>query len=196
MQPWTERNSRYVSYTTPWRNFYLLHAAHARPDFITDDIIKKTKSLVIQKGHYQDPSSALKEVVSTVTASVNEDELEAIASLMHKNGTRWSKARLADDSPSRLQPADLQDDTVMIKRRVRDELVKRGVLQHQAQDVADVWCSKVCAYHFTDHSLMTCISFKLWSCKAASWDIGRLLCALGCTTGKKMLQRRRMYWIL
>jgi hypothetical protein len=188
-----ERNSRYVSYTTPWKNFYLFHAAHARPDFITDDIIKQTKSLVIQNGHYQDPSSALKEVVSTATANINEDDLEAIASLMHENGTRWLKARLADDSPSRLKPADLQDDKVMIRRRVRDEFVKRGVLRDKAEYVAGVWCSKVCTYHFTNHSLITCISFKLWSCKAASWDIGRLLCALGCTTGKTMLQRRRMY---
>jgi hypothetical protein len=170
-----------------------LDAAHARPDFITDDIIKKTKSLVVQKGHYQDPFSALKEVVSTANANVNEDDLEAIASLMHENGTRWLKARLEDDSPSRLKPADLHDDMVVARGRVRDELIKRGVLQDKAKDVADEWCSKVCAYHFTNRSLMTCNSFKLWSCKAASWVIGRLLCALGCTTGKLMVQRRRPF---
>ncbi|KAG1893171.1 uncharacterized protein F5891DRAFT_1195670 [Suillus fuscotomentosus] len=112
------------------------------PDFITDDIINKTKLLVVQEGHYRDPFSLLKEAVSAANQKVNDDELQAIASLMHENGTRWLKARLEDGSPSRLRPADLQDDIAEARRRVRDELILRGVREDNARNVADVWCNQ------------------------------------------------------
>ncbi|KAG2045516.1 hypothetical protein BDR06DRAFT_1055910, partial [Suillus hirtellus] len=142
MEPWVELNNRYVSYTAPWKNCYFFHAAHSKPDFLTDDLIKKTKASIIEKGHYQDPVLALKEVASAASVDLTSDDLEAIASLMHENGTRWLKERLDDASSSHLKPADLQDDILMAKRRVRDELVKRRVPEDKASDMADMWCSR------------------------------------------------------
>ncbi|KAG1823842.1 uncharacterized protein BJ212DRAFT_705340 [Suillus subaureus] len=142
MQPLTERNSRYVSYVTPWKNCHLLHATYSKPDYITDDIINEVKSFVVQKGYYQDLLSALKEAVSPANAYLTDNDLEAIVSLMHENGTRWFKARLEDGLPFLLKPADLQDDMVAARRRVRDELQNRGVLEDKAGGVAEVWCSK------------------------------------------------------
>jgi hypothetical protein len=147
MQPWVKPNVSY--YATPWENCYFLHAAHAKPDFLTDGIINQAKSLVVQKGHYQDPLLALKEAVSAANVHLSDNDLEDMASLMHENGTRWFKARLADGSPSRLKQADLQEDMVAARHRVREELKNRGVLEDKAGRVAEVWCSKVRAYHFT-----------------------------------------------
>ncbi|KAG1823878.1 uncharacterized protein BJ212DRAFT_706888 [Suillus subaureus] len=140
---WVKRNSRYESYNTPWENCYLLHAVHAKPDFLTDDIINKTRSFVVQKGYYQDPLLLLMEVVSAANANLNDNDLEAIVSLMHENGTRWFKARLADGLPSRLTQVDLQEDMLAARRRVRDELKDRGVLEDKAGNVAEAWCSKL-----------------------------------------------------
>jgi hypothetical protein len=126
-----------------------LHATYAKPDFLTDDIIHKLKSFIVQKGYYQDPLLALKEAVSATNANLTDIDLEAIAFLMHENGTRWLKARLADGSPSRLKQADLEDDMVAARRRVREELKNRGVLEGKAGHVAEMWCSKVRAYCFT-----------------------------------------------
>ncbi|KAG2062801.1 hypothetical protein BDR04DRAFT_1164630 [Suillus decipiens] len=142
MQPWVERCSLPFSYNTPWKNCYFLHAAHAKPSFLTDDIIHKAKSFVVQKGHYQDPLLALKEAVFTANTNLADNDLEAIASLMHENGTRWFKARLAEGLSSRLKEADLEEDMLAARRRVRDELKNRGVLEAKAGGVAEVWCSK------------------------------------------------------
>ncbi|KAG2045518.1 hypothetical protein BDR06DRAFT_978153, partial [Suillus hirtellus] len=142
MEPWMERNNRYVSYTTPWQNWYLFHAAHSKPDFLTGAMIKKTKAWVTENGHYQDPVLALKEVASAASVDLTSDDLKEIASLMHENGTRWLKERLDDASSSHLKPADLQDDILMARRRVRDELVKRRVPEDKASDMADMWCSR------------------------------------------------------
>lgn len=99
------------------------------PISLTDDIINKTKFSVFQKGHYQDPLLALREVVSAANADVNDDDSEAIASLVHESGTRWFKARPEDGLSFPLKPADLQDDMVAARCRVRDELMKQGSLQ-------------------------------------------------------------------
>jgi hypothetical protein len=40
-------------------------------------------------------------------------------------------------------------DMAAARRRVREELENRGVLEDKAWRVAEVWCSKVRAYHFT-----------------------------------------------
>lgn len=88
------------------------------PISLTDDIINKTKFSVFQKGHYQDPLLALGEVVSTANADINDDDSEAIASLVHESGTRWFKARPEDGLSFPLKPADLQDDMVAARCRV------------------------------------------------------------------------------
>jgi hypothetical protein len=50
---------------------------YAKPNFLSDDIIHKVMSIIVQKGYYQDPLLVLKEAVSAANANITNNNLEA-----------------------------------------------------------------------------------------------------------------------
>jgi hypothetical protein len=50
---------------------------YAKPDFLSDDIIHKVMSIIVQKGYYQDPLLVLKKAVSAANANITDNNLEA-----------------------------------------------------------------------------------------------------------------------
>ncbi|KAG2043369.1 hypothetical protein BDR03DRAFT_941223, partial [Suillus americanus] len=163
MEYWIELNSCYKSFLTAWENCYFFHAAHSKPDFLTDDMIKKARAFVTEKCYYQDPVLALKQVASAAGIALPHDDLEAIVFIMHERGTRWLKEQLDDSLSSHLKPADLHDDIVIAKCRVRDALIELQVSEDKAVNVAGMWCNQFQAVELQGRMI------GHWSTSACPW---------------------------
>lgn len=155
LDPHIARMTQYAANcNTPWKEFRMLHGSHSGLKFLTQDILDKVRSDLIDNGIYYDTSAALQQAVTDVgaDAALQNIDLPDLVRHMHDNG---AKTCLQKD-------IDVCETIDKGKKSVEDYLLQRGVPQDKAERVAQGWYRRVFTHYLPCGDPLTQITLTVY----------------------------------